>query len=103
MLWLSFERQINAFRVNILGLEPLRVGEGGWNHLNVMKVGSVRTAFSICPLILFVVLHFLKFGAGIQFTIIAFLRTIFPAVVRLNVFFLCFSPNHYNCVRRSPL
>lgn len=40
MLWMSFERQINAFRTTILGLEPLRVGNGGWNHLNTMKVGS---------------------------------------------------------------
>jgi hypothetical protein len=38
MLWMSFERHINAFRVNVLGLEPLRVGDGGWNHLNIMKV-----------------------------------------------------------------
>ena len=38
MMWLSFERHINAFRTNILGLEPLRVGNGGWNHLNTMKV-----------------------------------------------------------------
>ena len=38
MLWMSFERQINAFRTTILGLEPLRVGNGGWNHLNTMKV-----------------------------------------------------------------
>lgn len=40
MLWMSFERHINAFRVNVLGLEPLRVGEGGWNQLNIMKVGA---------------------------------------------------------------
>jgi hypothetical protein len=38
MLWMSFERHINAFRVNVLGLQPLRVGDGGWNHLNIMKV-----------------------------------------------------------------
>ena len=38
MLWMSFERHINAFRTTVLGLEPLRVGEGGWNHLNVMQV-----------------------------------------------------------------
>lgn len=42
MLWMSFERQINAFRMNVLGLEPLRVGEGGWNHLNIMKVRTCR-------------------------------------------------------------
>ena len=45
MLWMSFERHINAFRTTVLGLEPLRVGEGGWNHLNVMQV----TQGCVCP------------------------------------------------------
>ncbi len=38
MLWLSFESNINAFRKNVLGLEPIRTGEGGWNMLNLNKV-----------------------------------------------------------------
>jgi hypothetical protein len=40
MLWLSFERHINAMRINMLGLEPVRVGAGGWSQLNDMKVSA---------------------------------------------------------------
>ena len=40
MLWVSFERHINAFRQNILGLEPVRVGQGGWNQLNTLRVSE---------------------------------------------------------------
>eukprot|EP01034_Spumella_vulgaris_P023338 gene23338-29550_t len=42
MLWLSFESNINAFRKGVLGLEPIRVGEGGWNMLNLNKVPFVK-------------------------------------------------------------
>jgi len=45
MMWLSFERHINAFRTNVLGLEPLRVGNGGWNHLNTMKVRNTLVIY----------------------------------------------------------
>lgn len=38
MFWLSFEKDINAFRTNVLGLEPLRIGDAGWNFMNLQKV-----------------------------------------------------------------
>jgi hypothetical protein len=37
-LWLSLERDINHFRINVLGLEPLRMGQGAWNLLNIHQV-----------------------------------------------------------------
>lgn len=40
MLWLSFESSINTFRRGVLGLEPIRVGEGGWNMLNLNRVSE---------------------------------------------------------------
>jgi hypothetical protein len=43
-MWLSFERDINRFRVSV-GLEPLRTGQGGWNMLNYHRVRSVCLDF----------------------------------------------------------
>eukprot|EP01033_Poteriospumella_lacustris_P010913 gene10913-7762_t len=36
-LWLSFERDLNAFRVSV-GLEPFRLGQYGWDLLNYHRV-----------------------------------------------------------------
>jgi hypothetical protein len=41
-LWMSLERDINAFRVEVLGLEPLRMGQGAWNLLNIHQVPFVK-------------------------------------------------------------
>lgn len=40
-LWISLERDINRFRTTVLGLEPLRMGQGAWNMLNILQVGPV--------------------------------------------------------------
>jgi hypothetical protein len=37
-MWISFEREINKFRTNTLGLEPIRTGQGGWDLLNYHRV-----------------------------------------------------------------
>jgi hypothetical protein len=42
LLWLSMEREINSFRERCLGLEPIRVGQGGWNMLNYHEVPFVK-------------------------------------------------------------
>jgi hypothetical protein len=41
MMWLSFAGPINTFRREVLGLQPIRPGQTGWNMLNALKV---RTA-----------------------------------------------------------
>jgi hypothetical protein len=38
LVWLSLEKDINHFRVEVLGLEPLRMGQGAWNLLNLHQV-----------------------------------------------------------------
>jgi len=38
LMWLGFEREINLFRKNVLGLEPLRIGQSGHDMLNLLKV-----------------------------------------------------------------
>jgi len=40
LMWLGFEREVNIFRKNVLGLEPLRIGQSGHDILNVLKVGQ---------------------------------------------------------------
>lgn len=40
-LWLSFERDLNNFRSSI-GLEPLRLGQHGWNLLNYHQVPFIK-------------------------------------------------------------
>lgn len=40
MMWMSLEPAINGFRCD-LGLEPIRIGEGGANMLNTHKVQSL--------------------------------------------------------------
>lgn len=42
LLWLSIERETNEFRKNVLGLEPIRVGQSGWNILNYHQVPFVK-------------------------------------------------------------
>jgi hypothetical protein len=41
-LWISLEREINRFRTTILGLEPLRIGQGAWNLINILQVPFVK-------------------------------------------------------------
>jgi hypothetical protein len=41
-LWISLEREINRFRTMILGLEPLRMGQGAWNLVNILQVPFVK-------------------------------------------------------------
>eukprot|EP01040_Poterioochromonas_malhamensis_P011123 gene11123-12120_t len=41
-LWISLERDINRFRTTVLGLEPLRMGQGAWNMLNILQVPFVK-------------------------------------------------------------
>lgn len=38
MLWASLELEMNKFRSTVLGLEPIRSGESGWNMLNHQEV-----------------------------------------------------------------
>jgi UDP:flavonoid glycosyltransferase YjiC (YdhE family) len=40
-LWLTFERDLNQFRVSV-GLEPFRLGQYGWNLLNYHQVPFVK-------------------------------------------------------------
>ncbi len=40
-LWISLERDINRFRTTVLGLEPLRMGQGAWNMLNILQVSAI--------------------------------------------------------------
>ncbi len=44
-LWLTFERDINKFRTEKLGLEPIRVGQGGWNLLNIHQVSFLLNSW----------------------------------------------------------
>lgn len=41
-LWIALEKEINTFRVQTLGLEPLRSGQGGWNILNSYKIPFIK-------------------------------------------------------------
>jgi hypothetical protein len=49
-MWISLEPFINSFRVNRLGLQPIRMGEQGWNLLNTNKVHDnfILTLLFVC-------------------------------------------------------
>lgn len=42
MLWLSLRGIINNFRENVLGLDPIRASDGGWNMVNSHRVPFVK-------------------------------------------------------------
>jgi hypothetical protein len=42
MLWLSLRTIINNFREKILGLDPIRASDGGWNMVNSHRVPFVK-------------------------------------------------------------